>query len=135
MFLTIYNEDAAEGTASFSPMNEDISMANLINIMQDPDTLAPTYRRRATASDNKLRFICHSANPPAAAIPFVLVFENDFAAISSTTEIAFVSTTVGIKEQVTVQLIPKNQRPSRPQGYKYTVVMDGRTWDPRVVPN
>jgi hypothetical protein len=116
-------------------MNEEITMANVVNIMQDPDTLAPTYRERATAGDDKLRFECHSANPPTPAIAFVIVFENDFATISSTGSIVFVSSAVGIKEKIEVQLIPKNLRPSRPQGYKYTIVMDGRTWDPRIVPN
>jgi len=110
-------------------------MASVINIMQDPDTLAPTYMKKATASDNKLRFDCHSAKPPAAAVPFVLVFEHDFAAISATGGITFISNTVGLKERVEIDLIPKGQRPPKPEGYKYTIVMDGRTWDPRIVPN
>ena len=110
-------------------------MPTFINIMQDPDTLMPTYRKRATAPDKILKFICHAANPPADAISFVLVFENDFAAISVNTDIAFVSAKVGKRQIVQIDLIPIAQRPSKPEGYKYTIVMDGRTWDPRVVPN
>ena len=110
-------------------------MANVINIMQDPDTLAPTYQKKATAADNKIRFVCHSASPPTPAETFVIVFENNFATISKTGAIVFTSTATGINQQCEVELIAKNLRPPKPEGYKFTVVMNGLTWDPRIVPN
>ena len=108
-------------------------MANIINLMKDPGTNKPTNWARASAPDNKLKFISH-AGAAAAAPQFVIEFESSFAAISSTGSTVFVSALVGWKQEVVVDLIHKNDRPDKPEGYKYTVIMDGESWDPRIVP-
>lgn len=117
----------------------------------DDPVVGPTHAEK-TANDSKIQFRSmgyKNADPPP---PFMLVFDSNLAGKYDTTketfavgggvigDTTFISklTASGKYHEVVVKLIKKdalgNPIVHPEEGYKYTVIMNGKSWDPRVVP-
>jgi len=117
-------------------------MAYYIYLVNDP-VHGPTHGQRS-AADSLLVFrsIGYTSRMEPAA--FELRFESAFAGkfvsqestqcgkLSSDEKMVFKSKRADEYEEVRIKLKADVKHPD--EGYKYDVVMSGKTWDPRVVP-
>jgi len=117
-------------------------MAYYIYLVNDPVT-GPTHGQK-TAADSLLVFRSIGYTSKDAPAPFELRFEPAFAGKFTSSQstacakssghgpVVFASQRSGEYYEVRIKLKSGVTHPD--EGYKYDVIMSGRTWDPRVVP-
>ena len=117
----------------------------------DDPLIGPTHAEK-TAKDSKIQFRSMGYKKTDPPPPFMLVFDDNLIGKYDTSKVTkaiggggvgdttFLSklTPSGSFHEVIVTLLKKDAAGHSvvhpDEGYKYTVIMNGKAWDPRVVP-